>query len=211
MVKVGASILDADFSILGEEIRRLEKAGIDFISFDIMDGHFVENITFGPDLIKSLRDKTKLPFEAHLMVYSPEKYIEKLVYAGVDIINIHAESCKKMEEAIKSVKADGKQVGIALNPKTPPESIGKFLGKIDMVLVMAVEPGFSGQKFIDMTGKIKYLRGLEKEFDICVDGGINEATAKQVADAGATAVISSSYIFSHEDYSEAIRKLKISK
>lgn len=211
MVKVGASILDADFSILGEEIRRLEKAGIDFISFDIMDGRFVPNLTFGPDLIKSLRDKTGLIFEAHLMVESPEKYIGRLVDAGVDIINIHAESRGKIEDVIKSIKAGDKKAGIAINPGTPPESIGKFVDAIDMVLVMAVEPGFSGQKFIDMSGKIKYLRGLEKGFDICVDGGINETTAKQAAGAGATMVVSSSYIFSHKDYSEAVRKLKTAR
>lgn len=211
-IKVGASILSADLSELSSVIKNLGKAGIDFISFDVMDGHFVPNITFGTDFIKSFRKKTNLPFEAHLMIEKPEKFIQEFIDAGCDIITLHVESSDKIESAINYVKSKGKKVGLALKPKTSIKSLVKYMQSIDMVLVMTVEPGFAGQKFIDMSDKIKCLNKIITEkslrLDIAVDGGINKDTAKVVKMAGANVLVSASYILDN-DYKNAIDNLKM--
>jgi|SRR3989344_2776958 len=209
MIKVGASVLGADFSVLKEEINKIEKAGIDIISIDVMDGHFVNNITMGPVIVKAVRKITELPIEVHLMIENPEKHIESFAKAGADMFNIHIEACKDVGEIINLVKKYGK-VGLAIKPITPASILDKYLSKIDMVLVMTVDPGFSGQEFIDMRSKIRYLKNFRKDFnfDIWVDGGINDKTAKIVRDAGANVLISASYIFNHKNPEEAIRKLR---
>jgi len=210
MVSVGVSILKADFSKLGEEIKRMEEAGVDFISVDVMDGHFVNNITMGPDIIKSLRKITELPIEAHLMIENPEKYIDTFIEAGADMLNVHVEACKNPEEIIKKVKDKGKKIGLAIKPSTPASVLDKFLNKIDMVLVMTVEPGFAGQSFMDMGSKIRYLKNFKEEygFDIWVDGGIDNETGEKVRRAGANVLVSASYIFSHQDSKQAVKELR---
>ncbi len=212
MVKIGASILGGDFSNLGEEIRKLEKAEIDFVSFDVMDGHFVNNITMGPDIIKSLRSVTKLPFEAHLMIENADTYCQTFVDAGCDIIIAHIESKSDMKNFIEIARKNKKRVGIALNPDTDAERINKYLDKIDLVLVMTVNPGFAGQGFMDESDKIKYLRSYRDEkglgFEIEVDGGINDKSSAIVRKSGADILVSASYIFKSRDYGEAVRKLK---
>ena len=209
MIKVGASILGADFSVLKQEIDRIEKAGIDIISVDVMDGHFVNNITMGPVIVKAVRKITKLPIEVHLMIENPEKYIQDFAKAGADIFNVHVEACKNVDEIIKLTKEYGK-IGLAIKPTTSASVLDKYLSKIDMVLVMTVDPGFAGQEFIDMTSKIRYLKNFRKEynFDIWVDGGINDITGKIVRGAGANVLISASYILNHKNTEEAIKKLR---
>ena len=208
-VWVGASILGADFSVLGEEIRRIEEGGIDIVSVDVMDGHFVNNITMGPVIVKAVRKMTNLPIEVHLMIENPEKHIGSFGKAGADLFNIHIEACKDVNEMIKQTKKYGK-IGLAVKPSTPASVLDKYLSKIDMVLVMTVDPGFAGQEFIDMTSKIRYLKNFRKEFnfDIWVDGGINDKTGKIVRGAGANVLISASYIFNHQNTHEAIKNLR---
>ncbi len=208
-IKIGASILSSDFSSLGLEIKRLENAGVDFLSFDIMDGHFVDNISFGPGLVKALRDKTKLPFEAHLMVEAPGKFARRFIDAGCEMLTVHYESCQPevMEEIRKEVK-----LGLAIRPETPVSKISGILDKIDMLLIMTVNPGFGGQEFIDQSRKIMEARKIvEKDnldIDIGVDGGINGTTAKTAVGAGANVLISGSFISGHSDYREAVKKLR---
>ncbi len=210
-VKIAASILTADFSKLGEQIQELEKAGADMISFDIMDGHFVDNITMGPCVIKSCRTLTEMPFECHLMIENPEKYIKEFLEAGIDIVTVHVESTSKILDIIKYVKNNGKKICLAIKPDTPMEVVFNYLVNVDIILVMTVNPGFAGKQFIDMSEKIKILkteidrRGLNTE--IMVDGGINKETAKIVKDAGANILVSSTYIFNN-DYKTAIETLR---
>src|SRR3989344_9620900 len=147
MIKVGASVLGADFSVLKEEINKIEKAGIDIISIDVMDGHFVNNITMGPVIVKAVRKITKLPIEVHLMIENPERHIDAFAKAGADMFNIHVEACKDVNEIIKLTKRCGK-IGLAIKPSTPASVVDKYINKIDMVLVMTVDPGFAGQEFI---------------------------------------------------------------
>lgn len=211
MTKIGVSLLGADYSRLGEQIESLEKAGVDFFSFDIMDGHFVPNLTVGPSVIKSCRRVTKLPFECHLMIENPEKYLQEFLDAGCDIVTVHIESTKKLEEIIKIVKGKGRRISIALKPGTTANDVLPYLNDIDIVLVMTVNPGFAGKSFIDESEKIKALRteikkrGLKVE--IMVDGGINNETAKVVKAAGADILVSASYILNN-DYKIAIEALR---
>ena len=176
-----------------------------------MDGHFVPNITFGTDFIRSFRKKTDLPFEAHLMIEKPENFIQEFIDAGCDIITLHVESSDKLESAIGNVKSAGRKVGLAIKPKTSIDSILKYIRNIDMVLVMTVEPGFARQNFIDMSDKIRSLREIITEkslhLDIAVDGGINKDTAKVVMAAGANVLVSASYILDN-DYKKAIDSLR---
>jgi len=210
-MKVGVSLLGANYSILGEQIKELEKAGADIISFDIMDGHFVPNITVGPSVIKTCRHITKLPFECHLMVEKPEKFLQEFLDAGCDIITVHIESTRKLSDIIKLVKSKDKRISIALKPDTPPAAVLPYLKDIDIVLVMTVNPGFAGQSFIDESEKIKALKAEVKRHhlgvEIMVDGGINSKTAKIVKKAGADILISSSYIL-NSDYKTAIERLR---
>lgn len=210
-VKVAVSILTADFSKLGEQIQELEKAGADMISFDVMDGHFVDNITMGPAIIKSCRKITKLPFECHLMIEHPEKYINDFLEAGIDIFTVHIESTDKLADIIKFVKDNGKKISVAIRPDTPADAVFDYLNNLDIVLVMSVNPGFAGKKFIDVSEKIRTLRAKIKDLGlntkIMVDGGINDETAKIVKEAGADILVSASYIFNN-DYKIAIETLR---
>ena len=199
-IQISPSILSADFSQLGEEIKRLEDGGADLIHVDVMDGHFVPNITIGPPVIKTLRNYTKLPFDVHLMISPVHKYIKDYANAGADIITIHPEATENILKSINHIKEFKKKVGLSLNPNTEIKIINDYLDKIDLVLIMSVFPGFGGQKFIsEVVEKIKKLNQIKKErklnFDIEVDGGINFSNSKIVTEAGANILVSGTTIF----------------
>ena len=199
-IQISPSILAGDFSNLGNEVKRLEKGGADLIHVDVMDGHFVPNLTIGPPVIKSLRKYTKLPFDVHLMISPVHKYIKNFSDAGSDIITIHPEATENIKESIDLIKSLGKKVGLSLNPDTPIDAIKKYLIEINLVLVMTVYPGFGGQKFISkILDKIKNLKKIKDEknlnFDIEVDGGINFENNSLVINAGANILVSGTTIF----------------
>jgi len=199
-VKISPSILSADFSKLGEEIESLEKAGADLIHIDVMDGHFVPNITIGPEVISKLRKHTSLPFDVHLMISPVDNFIKKFADAGSDIITIHPEATKDIENSIKKIKSLNKKVGISLNPETPVEKVLNFLQSIDQVLVMSVNPGFGGQTFIEKTlEKVKILRkaidAKKLKVLIEIDGGINFENSKKAKKAGVDILVSGTTIF----------------
>ena len=203
-IQISPSILSADFSQLGMEIKRLEDGGADLIHVDVMDGHFVPNITIGPPVIKTLRNYTKLPFDVHLMISPVHKYIKNFAEAGSDIITIHPEATDNLIESIQLIKQLKKKVGISLNPNTEINIIEEHLKEIDLVLIMSVYPGFGGQKFIpEVVQKIKKLHQIKKDknlrFDIEVDGGINFSNFKSVIDAGANVLVSGTTIFKEND------------
>ncbi len=199
-IQISPSILSGDFSQLGNEIQRLEKGGADMIHVDVMDGHFVPNLTIGPPVIKSLRKHSTLPFDVHLMISPVHKYIENFANAGADIITFHPEASENIDETINHIKSLNKKVGLSLNPNTGINVIENFLDKINLVLVMSVHPGFGGQKFMpEVLKKIKDLHQIKKNknlnFDIEVDGGINFDNSKIVKDAGANILVSGTTIF----------------
>ena len=216
-IKIAPSILSADFGQLGSEINKLEKAGADMIHIDVMDGHFVPNLTVGPPVIKTLRKYTKLPFDVHLMISPVHKYIKDYAEAGADIITIHPEATDNLQESIEHIKKFGKKVGVSLNPNTQIDIIEKLLVKINLVLIMSVHPGFAGQKFIpNVLDKIKELKKIKDEknlnFDIEVDGGINFDNSKLVIEAGANILVSGTTIFKNNegDIKKNIDTLKLS-
>ena len=199
-IQISPSILAGDFSKLGSEIKKLEDGGADMIHVDVMDGHFVPNLTIGPPVIKSLRKYTNLPFDVHLMISPVHKYIQNFSEAGADIITIHPEATKNIKDSVDLIKSLGKKVGLSLNPDTQIETIEKHLKDINLVLVMTVYPGFGGQKFISkILDKIKSLKKIKDEknlnFEIEVDGGINFENNKLVIDAGANILVSGTTIF----------------
>ena len=216
-IKIAPSILSADFGQLGSEIKKLEKAGADMIHIDVMDGHFVPNITVGPPVIKTLRKYTKLPFDVHLMISPVHKYIKDYAEAGADIITIHPEATDNLQESIEHIKKFGKKVGVSLNPNTQIDIIEKLLVEINLVLIMSVHPGFAGQKFIpNVLDKIKELKKIKDKknlnFDIEVDGGINFDNSKLVIEAGANILVSGTTIFKNNkgDIKKNIDTLKLS-
>ena len=199
-IQISPSILSADFSQLGSEIKRLEEGGADMIHVDVMDGHFVPNLTIGPPVIKSLRSHTSLPFDVHLMISPVHKYIKNFSDAGADIITIHPEATDNLIDSINHIKNLKKKAGVSLNPDTKISVVEKYLDKIDLILIMSVYPGFGGQKFIpEVVSKIKTLSEIKKNknlnFDIEVDGGINFENSKFVVEAGANILVSGTTIF----------------
>jgi len=203
-IKISPSILSANFSELGNEIKRLEDAGADMIHVDVMDGHFVPNLTIGPPVIKALRKYTKLPFDVHLMISPVHKYIKDYADAGANIITIHPETTDNLEASIQHIKKLNKKIGISLNPGTQIEVVKNFLEKIDLILIMSVNPGFGGQKFMpEVLVKIKELKKIKDQqnlnFDIEVDGGINFDNSKLVIDAGANILVSGTTIFKNNN------------
>lgn len=209
MVKIAPSILSADFAKLGEEIKEVESA-VDYIHVDVMDGHFVPNITIGPLIVDAIRPVTDLPLDVHLMIENPEHYIQAFVDAGADIITVHQEACPHLHRVVQQIKQAGVKAGVVINPATPVESIEYVLEDVDLVLVMTVNPGFGGQSFIPSgLNKIKQLFDLRSEhgysYEIEVDGGVNQETAKQCIDAGADVLVAGSAIFNKDNRIEAIK------
>jgi ribulose-phosphate 3-epimerase len=214
MVKIAPSILSANFAKLGEEIRAVEQGGADYIHIDVMDGHFVPNITIGPLIVEAIRPITELPLDVHLMIENPDQYIEAFANAGANYITVHVESCRHLHRTIHHIKSFGIKAGVVLNPATPVETIQHILGDIDMVLLMSVNPGFGGQKFIpEILSKISKVRemadtkGLSIEIEI--DGGVNPETAKLCIEAGANVLVAGSAIYNQEDYAKAISSLRV--
>ena len=203
-IQISPSILSADFSQLGSEIKRLEEGGADMIHVDVMDGHFVPNLTIGPPVIKALKKQCSLKFDVHLMISPVHKYIEAYADAGADIITIHPEATENLEASISKIKELNKKVGVSLNPESKIDLILNFLNRIDLVLIMSVNPGFGGQKFMpEVLHKIKELKKIQSEknldFDIEIDGGINFDNCKIAIDAGANILVSGTTIFKSND------------
>lgn len=213
MVRIAPSILSADFSRLGEEVARIEAAGADWVHVDVMDGHFVPNLTIGPGVVASLRNQTKLLMDVHLMIETPERHIGDFARAGADLITVHAEACVHLHRVLNLIREHGRKVGVALNPHTPITVLEHILDQVDLVLLMSVNPGFGGQAFLPLVlPKLVALRanlsakGLTPEVE--VDGGINAENASKVATAGATVLVAGSAVFGRQDVAEAIRKLR---
>lgn len=212
MTKIAPSILSADFSKLGEEIKDVENGGADYIHVDVMDGHFVPNITIGPLIVEAIRPVTSLPLDVHLMISDPDQYIPEFAKAGASIITVHQEACTHLHRTLQLIKDNNVKSGVVVNPGTPIEMIKPVLTEIDLVLVMTVNPGFGGQSFIHAAvDKIKQLNAWRKEFnlefEIEVDGGVNTETAKICTDAGADVLVAGSAIFNKFDRQQAIREI----
>ena len=213
MIKLAPSILSADFARLLEDVKKVETAGCEYLHIDVMDGHFVPNITLGPAIVKSLRKDVNMVFDAHLMIENPDNYIKEFADAGCDIIVVHQEACTHLHRTIQNIKSHGVKAGVALNPATPIETIKYVLEDVDMVLLMSVNPGFGGQSYIPVvTKKIKELRALIDEMgldiDIEVDGGVKPSNISEVVNAGANVIVAGSAIFNAGDIDEAVKSLR---
>jgi ribulose-phosphate 3-epimerase len=213
-MRIAPSILSADFAALGEAIARVEAAGVDQLHVDVMDGHFVPNLTIGPPVIESIRKRTRLPLDVHLMIEEPERWVETYVKAGADYLTIHAEVCPHLERALTLIREAGAKSGVALNPSTPPEGLQYVLDDLDLVLVMSVNPGFGGQTFIPRSvPKVREVRALldragNRSAPVEIDGGIDVATAPAVVASGARILVAGSAVFHSGDPERATRDLK---
>ncbi len=205
---IAPSLLSCDFSRLQSEIEEVEKAGCDWLHLDVMDGHFVPNLTIGPVIIRSIRKCTRLPLDVHLMIEEPIRYVEDFRKAGSDSLTVHVEACKEAPKTLEAVRLAGAKVGMSLRPKTPVETLFPFLDQLDLILVMTVEPGFGGQKFMpEMLQKVRTLRPRFRG-RISVDGGIDTETARQAIDAGADVLVAGTSIFGQKDRAKAIKELR---
>lgn len=213
MIKIAPSILSADFGRLGEEVKAVEKGGADWIHVDVMDGHFVPNITIGPLVVEAVRKATKLPLDVHLMIENADRYVKDFVDAGADIITVHVEACPHLHRTIQLIKDLKVKAGVVLNPATPLFTLDEILSEIDLVLLMSVNPGFGGQKFIpSVLDKIKLLRETidrcDKAIDLEVDGGVKTENAGAVKAAGANVLVAGSAVFNSKDYKKTIKQLR---
>lgn len=213
MIKLSPSILAADFSKLGEEVKRVSEAGCDYIHIDVMDGLFVQNITLGPTVIKAIRPYSDKVFDVHLMIDEPIRYIDEFVSAGADIITIHVEACKDVRGTIDYIKSKGIKVGLTMKPETPCSMVEQYVVDVDMILIMSVNPGFGGQSFIEESySRISKVRSMINDYntvcDVEVDGGINLSNLKKVIDAGANVIVAGSAVFATDNVIETIKDFK---
>ncbi len=211
VIKIAPSILSADFAALGEAIAQVEAAGADLLHVDVMDGHFVPNLTIGPAVIESVRKRTRLPLDVHLMIEEPDRWIETFVRAGADIVTVHAEACPHLQRCLAQIREAGARAGVALNPSTPPEVLDYVLDDADLVLVMSVNPGFGGQSFIPSAyAKVRQIRTLigPRPLELSVDGGVKREHAAPLVGAGATILVAGSAIFASPDPGQAVRDLR---
>ncbi|MDO6655591.1 ribulose-phosphate 3-epimerase [Anaerobacillus sp. 1_MG-2023] len=213
MIKIAPSILASDFARLGEEVKDVEAAGADYIHVDVMDGHFVPNITIGAPIVRALRPVTSLPLDVHLMIENPDQYIEEFAEAGADILTVHAEACPHLHRTIQLIKSKGVKAGVVINPATPVDSIKHVIEDVDLVLLMTVNPGFGGQAFIErVLAKITETKQLADSLGVApeieVDGGVNAETARACIEAGATVLVAGSAIYNHSDRKAAIDQIR---
>ncbi|MYL33096.1 ribulose-phosphate 3-epimerase [Pontibacillus yanchengensis] len=213
MTKISPSILSADFSNLGQEIEDVEQGGADYIHVDVMDGHFVPNITIGPLIVEAIRPKTQLPLDVHLMIENPDQYISQFASAGADIITVHQEACTHLHRTLQLIKSEGCKAGVVINPATPAEMIKPVLNEVDLVLLMTVNPGFGGQSFIEeVVPKIEQIANWRNElglsFEIEIDGGVKQGTAKTCVQAGADVLVAGSAVFKKDDRAKAIEEIR---
>ena len=211
MIKIAPSILSADFAALGEEIARVEAAGADQLHVDVMDGHFVPNLTIGPLVVEAIRKHTRLPLDVHLMIEAPERYLPAFKSAGADLLTVHAEACPHLHRTLHQIKELGAKAGVALNPSTPPGALESVLDSLDLVLVMSVNPGFGGQAFIPATYvKVRQTRTLlgSRPVDVSVDGGVKLEHARPLVAHGATVLVAGSLIFGSLDPGAAVKRLR---